>query len=86
MQAIEFETIAHQHVIRIPENIRVADGQHMRVLLLVDTAEAPAHTDSGGGEHGSEEIFRLLTELSDDFMAGGRRQPPLQDSRDAVRR
>lgn len=27
---------------------------------------------------GSDEAFRLLTELSDDFFAEGRAQPPLQ--------
>ncbi|MDP1610739.1 MAG: hypothetical protein Q8M11_06750 [Sulfuritalea sp.] len=27
---------------------------------------------------GNDEAFRLLTELSDDFFAEGREQPPLQ--------
>jgi virulence-associated protein VagC len=34
MQAIEFEATAHNHTIRIPDN--VPDGVTMRVLLLVD--------------------------------------------------
>ena len=45
----------------------------MRVLLLVDDAK-PAPTQATS----SDEIFNLLTELSDDFMAEGRLQPPLQ--------
>jgi len=73
MQAIEFEAIAHQHAIPIPASARVGEGQHVRVLLLVDDAE-PAPTQAAG----SDEVFRLLTELSDDFMADGRQQPPLQ--------
>ena len=73
MQAIEFEAIAHQHAILIPPGVRVGEGQHVRVLLLVDDAKpAPSHAT------GSDEVFRLLTELSDDFMEDGRQQPPLQ--------
>ena len=34
MQAIEFEATAHNHIIRIPDN--VPDGVLMRVLLLVN--------------------------------------------------
>jgi hypothetical protein len=34
MQAIEFEATAHNHTIRIPDDI--PDGVIMRVLLLVD--------------------------------------------------
>jgi len=34
MQAIEFETTAHNHFIRIPDN--VPDGILIRVLLLVN--------------------------------------------------
>lgn len=72
MQAIEFEAIAHQHAILIPPSIRVGEGQHVRVLLLVED-ENPVPQVAG-----SDEVFRLLTELSDDFMVEGRQQPPLQ--------
>ncbi|MDP2824129.1 MAG: hypothetical protein Q8O52_15810 [Sulfuritalea sp.] len=73
MHAIEFEAIPRQHAIQIPEGVRLADGQMVRVLLLVDDAKAvPAQTS------GSHDVFRLLTELSDDFMTDGRQQPPLQ--------
>ncbi len=34
MQAIEFEATAHNHTIRIPDNL--PDGVTMRVLLFVD--------------------------------------------------
>ncbi len=41
MQAIEFETTAHNHLIRIPDT--APDGVPLRVLLLVDdmTTEQP---------------------------------------------
>jgi hypothetical protein len=58
---------AHQRAIPIPPCARIGEGQHVRVLLLVDDAKlAPTQTT------GSEEVFHLLTELSDDFMADGR--------------
>jgi hypothetical protein len=37
MQAIEFEAVAHNRFIRIPDN--VPEGISMRVLLLVDELE-----------------------------------------------
>ena len=36
MQAIEFEAIAHQHMLRLPN--QVPDGIKLRVLLLLDDA------------------------------------------------
>ncbi len=36
MQAIEFEAIAHQHMLRLPD--QVPDGIKLRVLLLLDDA------------------------------------------------
>ncbi len=41
MHAIEFETIPHQHIIRLPDNI--PDGVSLRVLLL---SQAPLSTPS----------------------------------------
>jgi virulence-associated protein VagC len=73
MHAIEFEAIPRHHSIQIPEGVSLADGQSVRVLLLVNEEEAVRPLSNG-----SEEVFRLLTELSDDFMADGRQQPPLQ--------
>jgi len=35
MHAIEFETVSHQHTIRLPES--VPDGVSLRVLLLSQT-------------------------------------------------
>ncbi|MDO9270554.1 MAG: hypothetical protein Q7T96_15735 [Methylobacter sp.] len=43
MQAIEFETIAQGHTIRIPDT--VPDGVRLRVRLLMD--EEPATTTEG---------------------------------------
>lgn len=45
MQAIEFEATAHNHIIRIPDD--VPDGVPMRVLLLVDDkALSPPASDN----------------------------------------
>jgi len=43
MQAIEFETIAHGHTIRIPDT--VPDGVRLRVRLLMDEEPAIATGD-----------------------------------------
>lgn len=43
MQAIEFETIAHGHTIRIPDT--VPDGVRLQVRLLLD--EEPATEEQG---------------------------------------
>jgi len=40
MQAIEFETIAHGHTIRIPDT--VPDGVRLKVRLLMDEEPATA--------------------------------------------
>lgn len=40
MQAIEFETIAHEHTIRIPDT--VPDGVRLQVRLLLDEDAAVA--------------------------------------------
>jgi hypothetical protein len=73
MHAIEFEAIPRQHAIQLPEGVQIADGQPVRVLLLVDDAKAAPLPGTG-----SDDVFRLLTELSGDFMAAGRQQPSLQ--------
>jgi len=44
MKAIEFETTAEKHGIRLPDEI--PDGTHLRVLLLLDEEPAAA-ADSG---------------------------------------
>lgn len=38
MQAIEFQATAHQHIIRVPDD--VPDGVALRVLLLFNDTEA----------------------------------------------
>ncbi len=49
MQAIEFEAIAHQHTIHVPDT--VPDGVMLRVLLLLDEnlkpSEQTANSDKG---------------------------------------
>lgn len=47
MQAIEFQTTAHRHTIRIPDT--VPDGTMLRVLLLLDDT-IPAN-DGATGQH-----------------------------------
>ena len=55
MKAIEFETTAEKHCIRLPDAI--PDGTHLRVLLLMeDTAAAPA---------GSADLKPLLAGLTE---------------------
>jgi len=76
MQAIEFKAIPHHHSIPIPAGLAVADGLPLRVLLLIDTLGTASDAPTCG--KGSEEVFHLLAGLSDDFMADGRQQPPLQ--------
>jgi adenylate kinase len=41
MQAIEFEAIADQHMLRLPD--QVPDGVKLRVLLLLDDAMNEVH-------------------------------------------
>jgi len=69
MQAVEFKTHAHGGLIKIPETYRAWFEKPFKVILL---AEEPVDTQN------LEEAFHLLTSLSDDFMADGRQQPPLQ--------
>lgn len=75
MRAIEFEAVPDQHAIQIPDDVRVVDGKPLRVLLLVRDADA---TPEQPATAGCGDAFKLLAELSDDFMADGRMQPPLQ--------
>jgi hypothetical protein len=42
MQAIEFQAVANNHHIRIPDNI--PDGMNVRVLLLVDEPDKAIET------------------------------------------
>lgn len=55
MQAIEFETTAHNHFIRIPDN--VPDGILIRVLLLVN--------DKVVTQDSSDNLKTLLTHVAE---------------------
>ncbi|NOS87692.1 MAG: hypothetical protein HOP34_03985 [Methylococcaceae bacterium] len=55
MLAIEFEATAHNHIIRIPDNI--PDGVLMRVLLLVN--------DPVEIQNPSHDLKNLLTEVAE---------------------
>jgi hypothetical protein len=54
MHAIEFETVAHQHTIRLPDS--VPDGVSLRVLLL---SQAPLSKPS---EHNLKALFASIAE------------------------
>ncbi len=62
MKAIEFEAIAEQHCVRLPDGI--PDGTHLRVLLLMDDMPAFS-TDDGDLKH----LLAALTEgLTDEDL------------------
>ncbi|MGZ8222368.1 MAG: hypothetical protein ACXWT0_12040 [Methylobacter sp.] len=69
MQAIEFESILHNGKLELPKLYQNWDGRHVKVILLTD--EPPT-------EQKADAVFKLLTELSDDFMEDGRQQLPVQ--------
>ena len=69
MQAIEFETQAQDGVIKIPDAYRPWFEKNCKVILLTNETASPQNL---------AEAFHLLTSLSDDFMAEGRQQLPLQ--------
>jgi len=51
----------------------------VKVILLEELPEEIFRSPSTDHYQGSEALFHLLTELSDDFMPEGRVQLPLQD-------
>jgi virulence-associated protein VagC len=69
MQAIEFESILHNGQLRIPKHHQNWEGRHVKVILLTD--EPPT-------EQKADTVFKLLSDLSDDFMEQGRQQLPVQ--------
>ncbi len=68
MQAIEFEAIAHQHTIHIPDT--VPDGVMLRVLLLLDENPKPSEqtTDSAEGETLKDLLASLTEGLTDEDL------------------
>ncbi len=69
MQAIEFESVLHNGQLKIPKRHKSWEGRHVKVILL--TNELPI-------EQKADTVFKLLSELSDDFMEQGRQQLPVQ--------
>lgn len=69
MQAIEFETIAHGHTIRIPDS--VPDGVQLRVLVLLDaTPPTPKPPDDSPESQALKTLLMSLSEaLSDEDLA-----------------
>jgi hypothetical protein len=69
MQAIEFESILHNGQLKIPKHHKSWEGRHVKVILLADEPSTEQKADT---------VFKLLSELSDDFMEQGRLQLPVQ--------
>ena len=69
MQAIEFESILHNGLLKIPKHYQNWEGRHVKVILLADVPPTEQKADA---------VFKLLAELSDDFMEQGRQQLPVQ--------
>ena len=63
MQAIEFEAIAHQHTINIPDT--VPDGVMLRVLLLLDenTHSPPKPSEQTVNDKEGEALKDLLAAM-----------------------
>jgi len=69
MQAIEFESNLHNGLLSVPQQFQHWQNRRVKVILLADDNAAPPNADV---------LFNLLADLSDDFMADGREQLPLQ--------
>jgi hypothetical protein len=65
MQAIEFEAVAHNRLIRIPDS--VPDGVVMRVLLLLDELEKTVKTVE---TQKLEQLQTQLTQAEQDIAEG----------------
>jgi hypothetical protein len=69
MQTIEFEAIAHEHTIRIPDT--VPDGVRLRVLLKLDETtasfpeQAPQPSDSAEGK-ALKALLAAMPDVGDD--------------------
>lgn len=69
MQAIEFESTLLNGQLTLPKHFQNWEGRHVKVILLSDEPLPEPKADT---------VFTLLTTLSDDFMAFGREQLPVQ--------
>jgi len=65
MQAIEFEAIAHQRTIHIPDT--VPDGVMLRVLLLLDenTHSPPKQSEQTANSEEGETLKALLASMTE---------------------
>lgn len=65
MQAIEFETIAHGHTIRIPDS--VPDGVQLRVLVLLDaTPPTPTPPDDSPEGQALKALLSAMPDVGED--------------------
>ncbi len=72
MHAFEFETRLHDGILQIPRSYHHWEGKRVKVIVLEEESRL-ATSESAIG------VFQLLASLSDDFMAEGRQQPPMQE-------
>ena len=70
MQALEFELILHNGQLEITKNLQNWEGRHVKVILFANESATGQKADA---------VFKLLTELSDDFMEQGRQQLPMRN-------
>jgi hypothetical protein len=78
MQAIEFNAAIQNGCLQVPRQFNHWQNKVVKVILLEESPEEIFRSRSTSPSQGSEALFHLLTELSDDFMSEGRVQLPLQ--------
>jgi len=78
MQAIEFNTAIQNGYLQVPRQFNHWQNKVVKVILLEESPAETLLSPSTNQYQGSEALFYLLTELSDDFMPEGRVQLPLQ--------
>lgn len=76
MQAIEFETIAQGHTIRVPDT--VPDGVRLRVLLLLDE-HRPGFAEPPPGDSVDGEALKALLAAMPDVGDTGREAGKMPD-------
>lgn len=69
MQAIEFEAQIYNGTVNLPSMYQHWNGRQVKIIALSEMTEPLQN---------AEEVFHLLTSLSDDFMLQGREQPSLE--------
>jgi hypothetical protein len=74
MQAIEFNAAIQNGYLQVPRQFNHWQNKVVKVILLEELPEEIFRSPTTKHYQGSEALFHLLTELSDDFMPEGRVQ------------